>query len=167
MVPTGSWADSRLKNLSETDKRRDNSKVGSPFGKKVANWVGRDLAYPDNVIHMATECGNRGHSAAFPVELPSWFIQLFTKAGDVVLDPFMGSGTTAIACKNLDRRYVGIEIESTYIKLAEERIANLNKPDLLNARKRSKRKTETQENSSANEQITLPLDSQALGESLL
>ena len=79
----------------------------------------------------------------------------------------MGSGTTAIACKNLDRRYVGIEIESTYIKLAEERIANLNKPDLLNARKRSKRKTETQENSSANEQITLPLDSQALGESLL
>jgi len=61
MVPTGSWADSRLKNLSETDKRRDNSKVGSPFGKKVANWVGRDLAYPDNVIHMATECGNRGH----------------------------------------------------------------------------------------------------------
>ncbi|WP_267255672.1 DNA-methyltransferase [Nostoc sphaeroides] len=86
MVPMGDWAKSRLKNLSETDKRRDNSKVGSPFGKKVANWVGRDLVYPTNVLHLATECNNKSHSAAFPKELPSWFIKLFTKEGDLVLD---------------------------------------------------------------------------------
>jgi site-specific DNA-methyltransferase (adenine-specific) len=123
MVPMGDWAETRLKNLSETDKRRDNSKVGSPFGKNVSTWVGRELAYPNNVLHMPTECANRGHSAAFPVDLPSWFIKLFTQSGDVVLDPFMGSGTTAIACKTLARNYIGIEINPEYCELANERIA--------------------------------------------
>src|SRR5215207_3665233 len=82
MIPTGDWAKSRLKNLSDTDKRRDNSKVGSGFGKNISNWVGRDMAYPSNVLHLATECGNKNHSAAFPRELPTWFIKLFTKEND-------------------------------------------------------------------------------------
>jgi site-specific DNA-methyltransferase (adenine-specific) len=81
---------------------RDNSKVMSGFGKNISNWVGREMAYPTNVLHMATECANRNHSATFPVELPSWFIKLFTQPGDTVLDPFMGSGTTAVACVQLD-----------------------------------------------------------------
>jgi site-specific DNA-methyltransferase (adenine-specific)/site-specific DNA-methyltransferase (cytosine-N4-specific) len=71
MVPMGDWAKTRLRNLSETDKSRDNSKVGSGFGKNISNWIGRKLAYPTNVLHLATECGNRNHSAAFPEELPS------------------------------------------------------------------------------------------------
>jgi site-specific DNA-methyltransferase (adenine-specific) len=58
-VPMGDWAKSRLKKLSETDKRRDNSKVGSGFGKNISNWVGREWAYPSNVLHMATETGNK------------------------------------------------------------------------------------------------------------
>ncbi len=78
-IPMGDWSQSRLRNLSETDKRRDNSRVQSGFGKKIENWIGRDLAYPDNVLYLATECSNRGHSAAFPVELPAWFIKLFTQ----------------------------------------------------------------------------------------
>lgn len=65
MVPMGDWAKTRLKNLSETDKRRDESKVGSGFGKNVSNWLGRKMAYPNNVLHMATESGNKNHSAAF------------------------------------------------------------------------------------------------------
>ncbi len=89
MVPMGDWRHSRLQNLSETDMRRDNSKVMSGFGKNISNWLGREMAYPTNVLHMATECANRNHSATFPVELPSWFIKLFTKPGDIVLDPFM------------------------------------------------------------------------------
>src|SRR3990167_210957 len=96
MVPMGSWAKARLKNLSETDKRRDNSKVGSGFGKNVSSWIGRELAYPTNVLMMATESSNKNHSAVFPKELPSWFIKLFTKPCDVILDPFLGSGTTSI-----------------------------------------------------------------------
>lgn len=123
MVPMGDWKDSRLKNLSETDKRRDNSKVGSGFGKKIANWVGREMAYPDNVLHMATECYNQGHSATFPVELPQWFIKLFTKEGDVVLDPFMGAGTTAVAALRLNRDFVGVELKPEYVEIATDRIS--------------------------------------------
>lgn len=124
MVPVGDWAKDRLVNLSATDQMRDESKVGSGFGKRVANWIGRDLVYPTNVIHLATECGNRNHSAAFPIELPEWFIKLFTQPEDLILDPFMGSGTTALAAIQLGRTFTGIDINSEYITLAQERIVN-------------------------------------------
>ena len=110
-VPMGDWKNARLRNLSETDRRRDNSRVQSGFGKKIENWVGRELAYPDNVLQLATECNNRGHSATLPVELPTWFIKLFTQSGDIILDPFIGSGTTAVAAKQLDRGCIGIELD--------------------------------------------------------
>jgi len=119
MVPMGDWRQARLKNLSQTDKRRDDSKVQSGFGKKISNWVGRDWAYPTNVLHFATECGNKNHSAAFPKALPEWFIKLFTKAGDWVLDPFAGSGTTNIVARGLGRHSVGIDILPENVTLAE------------------------------------------------
>ena len=65
MVPTGDWAKSRLKKLSETDQIRDNSKVGSGFGKNISNWIDREMAYPTNVLHLATECNNKNHSRHF------------------------------------------------------------------------------------------------------
>lgn len=122
MVPVGEWATSRLKNLSETDLRRDESKVGSGFGKNVSNWVSRDWVYPTNVLRMAGETGNRGHSASFPVGLPSWFIRLFTEREDLVLDPFLGSGTTAVAAIKLDRHFIGAEQEDSYYELAMESV---------------------------------------------
>ncbi|MBN1149524.1 MAG: site-specific DNA-methyltransferase [Anaerolineales bacterium] len=125
MVPVGDWAKTRLSNLSETDRIRDESKVESGFGKNVSNWVGRDKVYPTNVIHMATECSNRDHSAAFPEELPTWFIKLFTQPEDIVLDPFIGSGTTAVAAKRLKRNYVGIDISEEYCQQAKERIMHI------------------------------------------
>ena len=123
-VPMGDWAKTRLKNLSETDKQRDNSKVGSGFGKNVSQWVGRELAYPTNVLTMATETSNKKHSAVFPKELPSWFIKLFTQPENIVLDPFLGSGTTSVAAFQLDRNSTGIEIQEEYYNLA---INNINK----------------------------------------
>jgi site-specific DNA-methyltransferase (adenine-specific) len=125
MVPVGDWAKGRLANLSETDKTRDESKVNSGFGKNISNWVGREMVYPTNVIHMATECSNKNHSAAFPVELPSWFIELFTKGGDVVHDPFVGSGTTAVAALQLGRKYVGIDISEEFCNLSRKRTSNI------------------------------------------
>lgn len=123
MVPTGDWAKSRLKKLSENDSRRFNSQVGSGFGKNIANWVGREKAYPSNVLHLATECGNKSHSAAFPKELPGWFIKLFTNEDDLVLDPFAGSGTTCVAALELKRHFVGIELKKEYCQLARVNVA--------------------------------------------
>jgi DNA modification methylase len=125
MVPVGDWAKDRLNNLSETDKIRDESKVGSGFGKNISNWVGRKMVYPNNVLHLATECSNRSHSAAFPVELPSWFIRLFTERDDMVLDPFIGSGTTAVAAIQEGRKFIGIETENDYIELSQARISEI------------------------------------------
>lgn len=119
MVPTGDWAKSRLKNLSQTDLTRDESKVGSGFGKKISNWLNRDKAYPANVLHLATECGNKSHSAVFPETLPEWFIKLFTKEGDTVLDPFLGSGTTTRVAKRMGRSSIGIELLEEYYNLAK------------------------------------------------
>ena len=121
-VPMGDWKNARLKNLSEIDKRRDESRVGSGFGKKIENWVGRDMAYPPNVLHFATECANRNHSAAFPEALPEWFIKLFTEEGDLVLDPFMGSGTSLRVAKRLNRHSIGIEIMPEYCKLVKKEL---------------------------------------------
>jgi site-specific DNA-methyltransferase (adenine-specific)/site-specific DNA-methyltransferase (cytosine-N4-specific) len=123
MVPMGDWAKSRLKNLSDTDKIRDNSKVGSGFGKNISNWLTRDKAYPTNVLHLATECSNKNHSAAFPEELPEWFIKLFTKENDTVLDPFMGSGTTMMVANRLKRNSVGIDIVPEYYEMVREQLS--------------------------------------------
>ncbi len=122
MVPMGSWAKTRLNNLSEVDKKRDESKVGSGFGKNISNWLYRDKAYPTNVLHLATECNNKNHSAAFPEGLPKWFIKLFTKEYDVVLDPFMGSGTTNFAANKLKRNSIGIEILPEYYKMVKDKM---------------------------------------------
>ncbi len=124
MVPTGDWAKGRLNSLSETDRIRDESKVGSGFGKKIDNWVGREMAYPTNVLHLATECSNRGHSAAFPKSLPTWFIKLFTDEGDTVLDPFIGSGTTGFVAMELQRSAIGIEINADYCDSIESTLVN-------------------------------------------
>jgi DNA modification methylase len=114
MVPIGDWAKTRLKNLSIRDRSRDESKVGSGFGKNISNWLEREMAYPTNVLHLATECTNKDHSAAFPEGLPEWFIKLFTVKGDTVLDPFMGSGTTNIVAQRMGRNSIGIEILPEY-----------------------------------------------------
>jgi len=101
----------------------------------VSNWLGRDKVYPTNVLHLATESGNKEHSAAFPISLPTWFIKLFSKEGDVVLDPMIGSGTTAVAAKQLKRHYVGIDVLEVCVKQAEKRIAEETTELALSAKK--------------------------------
>ena len=122
MVPMGDWSKTRLRHLSDTDKIRDESRVGSGFGKNVSNWLGRDKVYPTNVIHMATECSNKDHSAVFPESLPEWFIKLFTEEKDWVLDPFMGSGTTIKVAQGLRRNSIGIEIQAHFYNIAYSEI---------------------------------------------
>lgn len=135
MVPMGDWAETRLKSLGKNDVVRFDSQVGSGFGKNIANWATRTMAYPTNVLHLATECGNKNHSAAFPRALPEWFIKLFTDEGDWVLDPFAGSGTTVEVAKEMRRNAVGIDILPEYCEMAREAIDT---PQLALLQKRSK-----------------------------
>jgi DNA modification methylase len=122
-VPMGDWAQTRLKSLGKNDVVRYDSQVGNAFAKNIANWQGRSLAYPTNVLHLATECGNKQHSAAFPLALPQWFIQLFTDEGDVVLDPFAGSGTALQAAIDLGRKAIGIDISGEFVDRCREILA--------------------------------------------
>jgi site-specific DNA-methyltransferase (adenine-specific) len=122
MVPMGDWAKNRLKNLGKNDVIRFNSGSGSGFGKNISNWIGRTKAYPSNVLSFATETSNKKHSAVFPSALPEWFIKLFTKEYDWVLDPFLGSGTTCEAAYGLRRNSVGIDIVADYTEMAKRQV---------------------------------------------
>ncbi len=122
MIPVGDWAKRRLQNLSDTDRIRDESRAESGFGKNISNWVGREMVYPTNVIHMATETSNKGHSAVFPRQLPEWFIKLFTVPNDRVLDPFAGSGTTVFVAHDMHRQAIGIEIVPEYVEAMEAKL---------------------------------------------
>lgn len=98
----------------------------SRSGKGRVSTIGRDefMEWTKSVWSMNTESARRiGHPAPFPVELPARLIQLYTFAGDVVLDPFMGSGSTAIAAQQAGRTWVGYELDAGYAALAEQRVA--------------------------------------------
>ena len=90
------------------------------------NSVGRDefLEYTKSIWRFpAASARKANHPAPFPVELPLRLIHLYSFVGDIVLDPFMGSGTTAEAAVNTDRRYVGYEINPAYVEHAKARVA--------------------------------------------
>jgi DNA modification methylase len=82
------------------------------------------LAWTVDTWEMRPESAKRiGHPAPFPPELPRRLIELFTYRDDVVLDPFMGAGTTAVAAVETNRRYVGYDADPAYVELARERVA--------------------------------------------
>jgi len=126
-VPIGDWADIRLKKLGSKDKIRSMSQTDSGFGRQLTNWVGKRKVYPSNVLFLSTISANKNHCAVFPETLPMWFIKLFTRKGDVVLDPFIGSGTTAVAALKLERNFIGIDLNKRYYKIAKEAVRNTKK----------------------------------------
>lgn len=97
---------------------------GQPNGRKNTISKEQFLEYTRSVWDFPAESARKvGHPAPFPVELPYRLIQLYTFEGDVVLDPFMGSGQTALAAVKSRRHFVGYEISAAYRKLAQKRIA--------------------------------------------
>ena len=87
------------------------------------------IQHTKSIWKFPTESAKRvNHPAPFPVELPKRCIEMYTFAGDVVLDPFLGSGTTAVAAKSTGRKYIGIDLSSDYCNIANERIAQTENP---------------------------------------
>ena len=95
------------------------------FRENISNWLTRDEACPTNTLHLATECNNKNHSAAFPEGLPEWFIKLFAEVGDTVLDPFIGSGATNIVANGMRRNSIGIEIIPKNSKMVISQISHV------------------------------------------
>lgn len=95
-----------------------------PDGKENTISKEQFMEWTKSVWTMNPESAKKvGHPAPFPIELPYRLIQLYTFKGDVILDPFIGSGTTAIAALKAERKYIGYDNDQEYVKLAEERIA--------------------------------------------
>ena len=81
-----------------------------------------DNNYVPNIQEWTDMSYIKGHHATFPLQVPAFFINYFSKPNDLILDPFAGSGTTLVAAKQLGRRYIGIEISEEYCKIARERL---------------------------------------------
>jgi len=126
----GSWCSASNPTLRDVHEyimvfSKDTFKRPKPKGRK--NTITRDefLEWTKSVWSFPAESATRvGHPAPFPVELPLRFIKLYTFEGEVVLDPFIGSGTTAIACLRTDRHFVGYDVEKQYVDTAYRRIQN-------------------------------------------
>jgi site-specific DNA-methyltransferase (adenine-specific) len=82
----------------------------------------KDYKQKGNVWKVPTNAGTKGHPAQFPEQLANDHIMSWSNEGDLVLDPFMGSGTTGVACKNLDRNFIGIEMDEGYFDIASKRM---------------------------------------------
>jgi modification methylase len=125
----GSWQSASNPVLRDTHEYILVFSKGSFSRKKQEdkeNTISRDqfMEWTKSVWTMNPESAKKvGHPAPFPVELPYRLIQLYTYEGDVILDPFMGSGSTAIAALKSERKYVGYDVDAEYIRIADERIA--------------------------------------------
>ena len=91
--------------------------MGAKYKQIFGHWI-------SNLIKMSTRSDQTNysntHRAGFPLELPKVFIDVYTKEGDIVLDPFSGLSTTAIAAKRLHRNYIGIELSEKYIEIGRQ-----------------------------------------------
>lgn len=123
--PIGDWAEKRLEKLTGKSALRHNSENDSGFGRDLRRWKDKKTVLPGNVVSVPLVGKNMGHPAVFPVGLPEFFIKLFTKPGDFVLDPFSGSGSTGIAAISQKRNVVLVDCKEEYIQVAQERFLKL------------------------------------------
>ena len=103
-----------------------NNGTGEAVGgiKKQYSGVKKNWVYPKSIL----EIGNTNrkiikHPTQKPVSLIGYLVETYTRKNDIVMDFTMGSGTTGVACGNLDRRFIGIEIDSQYFSIAKKRIS--------------------------------------------
>lgn len=109
--------------------KRIGEKLEINVGEKIhSKWLENTIVEIEPVRKINSKKENiLGHSAPFPRELPEFLIKLFTKEGDIVLDPFLGSGTTLIETKRLNRKGIGVELLIKYVELTIKRLENIQK----------------------------------------
>ena len=123
--PIGDWAEKRLNNLNGKSAVRHDSENNSGFGRDLRNWQEKRFVLPGNAVRVPLVGKNMGHPAVFPTGLPEFFIKLFTRPGDRVLDPFAGSGSTGVAAEQLKRNVVLIDNKEEYVDLMVERLSSV------------------------------------------
>lgn len=106
-----------------TITQADGSKVEVPK-KEISEMGMRHNCWVMPTTGQTGESKKYNHPAMFPLKLAEDHIKSWSSEGDLVFDPFLGSGTTGVACKNLNRNFVGIELDETYFSIAKERIEN-------------------------------------------
>ena len=107
--------------MDRSISKKDRQKLGFPFEDTSSKELFMELTL--DTWKIRPESAKRvGHPAPFPVELPRRFIELFTYKGDLVLDPFIGAGSTAIAAKISDRKYIGYDLDKDYVALSRKRV---------------------------------------------
>ena len=99
--------------------------IGGENGRTRTRFVLNDTRYADNIWQIAVAQNKTGHPAVFPETLVNNHIISWSNENDVVLDPFMGSGTTAVVCKKNNRKFIGFEISKEYCINALKRIKNV------------------------------------------
>ena len=127
--PIGDWAEKRLNNLNGKSAVRHDSENNSGFGRDLRNWQEKRFVLPGNAVRVPLVGKNMGHPAVFPTGLPEFFIKLFTRPGDRVLDPFAGSGSTGVAAEQLKRNVVLIDNKEEYVDLMVERLSSVKSED--------------------------------------
>ena len=137
--PIGDWATSRLARLGRNDTTRQNSANASGFGRNISKWAKRKTVLPDNVLSLPLVGKNKGHPAVFPVELPAFFIRLLTPRDGLVIDPFGGSGTTAVAAYREGRSCILIDNNRQYCRQAQERLLKECGLDVIGVQPKPKR----------------------------
>ena len=109
---------------------KHNTSQTTNYGKQNSEYVqiiDDDYCMPDDVLEIKCVHNSTGklHPTEKPVELMEWFIKSYTNEGDLVLDNCMGSSTTAVACKKLNRNYIGFELDKTYFDLGQKRLKDI------------------------------------------
>ena len=108
-------------------RKNSNKEEGSAVRNRDEVTIVKNKKTKGNVWEMPVSNTKLNHPAIFPEQLAQDHIISWSNEGDIVLDPFMGSGTTGVACKNLNRNFIGIELDENYFNIAKERISKLNK----------------------------------------
>jgi site-specific DNA-methyltransferase (adenine-specific) len=102
---------------------RQNTQTGSYNDYGEATYSSGGLKYPTSLITIYQAPKTKTHPTEKPLALMEYFVSTYTNEGDLVVDPFVGSGTTAIACRNLKRRFIGGDMNPEYVEMAQLRLA--------------------------------------------